>query len=86
MTYKMHTTSQMETRNGIAWTADLNFDGKKIGDIENSGNGGCDTVFIADNTERANWNKFVANRFDNNEETATYQLFINEMNNLHYAV
>jgi len=86
MKYEMHTTAQMETWQGIAWNADLILDGEKVAMVENRGDGGCDTVRFDNVAARKAWMAYVNERFEGNEETATYQLFIDEVNKVHYGV
>ncbi|WP_427928319.1 hypothetical protein [Agrobacterium cavarae] len=72
--YTMHTTEMIELHRGIAWWADLLKDGIKIGSVENRGDGGADHVYIADKSDRAEWYQFVADKFEDDEEQATFDL------------
>lgn len=76
--YTMRTRHMVEIHTGIVWTAGLYLDGRKIGTIENRGDGGADFVFITDKGERAQWRDFVAQQHEGDEEKATEWLMFQE--------
>lgn len=85
--YFMRTIDMMEHSQGVAWTADLyrrvSEDGatydKKVGSVEQYGEGGADQVWICwDKVERNWWHTLVNAAFDGNEENATHYLLLQE--------
>lgn len=44
----------LETSRGVAYTAPLYMDGKKIGTIENKGDGGVTSIFVKEYSEELN--------------------------------
>ena len=55
--YRIAKFTQMETSSGVAFTADILKDGKKVGSVEQGGNGGSNRYFF---TDRAEESAFVA--------------------------
>lgn len=75
--YALNTTAVMEHSHGVAWTADLLIDGRKIGTVEQLGNGGADMVHILDQGDRDAWATHCADT-PGGEEEATYLLLCAE--------
>lgn len=77
--YTMKTTSIMEHSRGVAWVADLLREGRKIGTVEQRGDGGADWIYITDVQDRVRWGEDVAAAFiDEGEEGATSYLMFSE--------
>lgn len=76
--YTIQTTEMIQIHRGVAWCADLLRGGIKIGTIENRGDGGADHVYIEDKSARAEWYQFVADKFEDDEEEATFYLVCQE--------
>ena len=77
--YTIRTTSIMEHSHGVAWTASLLLDGRKVGTVEQLGDGGSDRVDLHDDAERLAWRAAVQQSwphldFWSGEEYATYHM------------
>lgn len=72
----------IEHSRGIAWTADLLFNGTRIGTIEQLGRGGADQVSFDHPGDRAQWQADINEAFDGNEENATWWLLEQEESKL----
>lgn len=49
--YKVTNVKLFETRRGVAYTSTIRNSNKKVAIVENSGQGGCDTIDVLDNDE-----------------------------------
>lgn len=70
--YATKMTGHLNTRDGMAWTANLYRKGVLIGEVSNQGQGGADDVWIMDPTEQAKWKKAVEASFMREPEKGFY--------------
>ena len=79
--YSITTTAMMEHSSGVAWIADLFRNGRKVGTVENRGDGGGDIVRIDAKADRLMWNIAITEAFGHAsiiEEAATFYLMCAE--------
>lgn len=76
--YTMQTTAVIEHSRGIAWTATLFRNGRRVGFVEQLGTGGCDVVTLDTQADRITWKAAVTIAFAGDEEAATYFLLVAE--------
>jgi len=77
--YTMRTISVMEHSHGIAWTAALLRNGRRVGLIEQMGDGGADRVIIQADDWRRHWEESIVASFpDDGEEGACFYLLCTE--------
>lgn len=52
LSYGVFNMEELATSRGVAWTAVITRNGKKVGTVENMGDGGCNKYLFIDQVER----------------------------------